>query len=367
MPFDSGTVSYRVCQLPEPLPEDALARFSDKAAGPLEYVKEEPQWGWVSGRHLLETRIDEETAYMGGYLHLCLRQAQRKIPPALLKAECRMAELALAAEKGNEPVNRRERKQIKQDVSDRLLPKMPPQLSGIPFVVDHNAQQILVGATSDKQLDTFLAVFHQTFGFEPYAWTPEVYALDKVGADPNSLPELNFSPSLPDSSAGGTMGQNFLTWLWFFLGECNGVLPRTKLGQFSMMVEGPLLLVAVQESGALESAIRKGMPTLSAEAKAALMVGKKLRQAKIIVAREAAETWQTTVDADTFVFRGMKLPEGEALDPGSVFEERLTNLQVFQTVFFELFKYYLGEVSDPAKVTDIQTRAKAWVSGMIGK
>ncbi|MCF7853193.1 MAG: recombination-associated protein RdgC [Candidatus Pacebacteria bacterium] len=366
MPFESGSVIFRVCHMPQPMPEDALSRFADKAAAPLQYVKDEPQLGWVSGRHLLESRIDEETAYLGGYLRLCLRQAQRKIPASLLQAECRMAELELMSEQGQETVGRKQRKQIKQEVTERLLPDMPPQLTGIHFVVDSSSDKLYVTATSDKQFDTFAAMFHQTVGFEPIPLAPEVVAAEHIQGDISSLATLNFSPEQDDAMAGGTLGESFLTWLWFYLDQRNGVLPKTQLGEFSMMIDGPLVFVA-DGQGALESAIRKGLPTLAAEAKAALMVGKKLRQAKLVMARSQAEVWSVSVDAEHFIFRGLKVPEGEALDPGSIFEERMTNLYVFQTVLMELFKHFIMQLSDGGKTAAIQEEAKAWVKAMDAK
>jgi len=348
------------------MPEDALERFADKAAGPLEYVKEDPKQGWVSGRHLLETRIDDQTAYAGGYLNLTLRQAERKIPASLLKAQCRMAELALLQEQGGDRISRKQKKQIKEDVQKRLLPDMPPILSGIDFVIDEGYKKLYVTTTSDKQFDTFAALFYQTVGIEPVPLAPEILAAEVTDTDLESMPILNFSDSVPDNAAGGTLGQSFLTWLWFYLEQHGGVLPKTQLGEFSMMIDGPLVFVA-EGPGALESSIRKGLPTISAEAKAALTVGKKLKRAKIILARGREEQWQTTVDADTLVFRGMKLPEGEALDPASIFEERITNIYVFHTIFTELFKRFVTDVSDSSKVAEIQKNAQAWVNAMSGK
>jgi len=366
MPFDRGTITCRVCVLPKAFPEEVLARFADKAAGSLESVKDEPQWGWVSARHLLERRIDEETAFLGGHLHLCLRQAQRKIPASLLRAECRMAELALMAEQKSAGVNRKEKRRIKEEVTALLLPKMPPQLAGSYFVADAPAKRLYVGAASEKQLETFLGYFGDTVGFEPTVLGPESAAKELAGIDPASIPPFNVSPELPDGNAGGTLGQNFLTWLWYLQEESNGVLPKSKLGEFSFMVDGPLVFVA-EGNGAFESSIRKGQPTLSAEAKAALTVGKKLKRAKLIFARSKNEVWSVSVDADTFLFRGLRLPEGEALEANSAFEERVTCLHVFQSLFFALFERYLKDMGDSAKFTATQKRAKQWVRELAAK
>ena len=360
MPFDQGTVSFRVCMLPKELPDDALDRFAAHAAGSLDYVRDEPQFGWVSGRHLLETQIDEETSVKAGYLHLALRQAVRKVPGALLRAECRMAELAFLRESGSSTVNRKERKRIKEEVTERLLPKMPPQISGIPVVIDAQDNLAYVGAPSQKQFDTFLEHFCQAIGFEPIPMTPEVACTNTASVEPEAIVPINFSPELADSAAGGTLGQNFLTWLWFYQEETGGELPPTQLGTFGLLLEGPLLFVA-DGPGALESVIRKGMPTLSAEAKAALTVGKKLKRAKIVLAEHDGEQWSGTVDDDEFVFRSLKLPEGEALDPIGSFEERINSLFVFQKVFYALFQRFINDFSNPANGKAFQDKAKRWV------
>jgi hypothetical protein len=359
-------MTFRVCHLPQPLPKDALERFAAAAAPPLESVRDEPVWGWVSGRHLLERRVDQETSVLGGYLHLCLRKAERRIPPALLRAECRLAELTQMAANKSGHIGRKERKAIKEEVTQRLLPQMPPQLSGVPFTVDAPDSVLYVAAASQSLLDTFLGLFCKAIGFEPVALTPEVAAATLFDISPDSVPALNFSPELPDSQASGTLGQNFLTWLWFFQEERNGVLPQTKLGEFSLLVDGPLVFVA-EGPGAYESTLRKGVPTISAEAKAALTVGKKLRRAKLVLARARGEQWSVTVDADEFVFRGLKVPDGEAMDPGSVFEERLGNLYIFQKVFLALFQRFLLEFREPGKVQGFQEKARKWVKERDGK
>jgi len=223
-----------------------------------------------------------------------------------------------------------------------------------------------VGATSDKQLDIFLGFFCDTIGFEPVPLTPEIVPVDIFKLDPDAVPPLNFSPHLGDGASEGTLGQNFLTWVWFFQETTDGALPKSQLGEFHLLVDGPLTFVA-EGPGAHESAIRKGLPTISAEAKAALVVGKKLKRAKLIVARGKGETWTFTIDADTFAFRGLKLPQGEALDPHGAFEERMTNLYVIQTVFYALYQKYLKQCADPATFVDIQRKVKKWVADMDGK
>jgi len=367
MAFDQGPITYRICTLADELPEDLLQRFAAQAAPPLEQVRDEPVWGWVSGRNLLENRIDEETSKLGSYIHICLRQAERKIPAALLNAECRMAELSKTIENGGKRPDKKTRKAIKDDIREKLLPNMPPQLSGIYAVIDKLDHKVYVSATSQRQLDLFADFFKKATEVDVIPMTPDSLAMELDVADPADIPCVNISPDKPDGSMNGTLGENFLTWLWFFQEERGGTLPPSKLGEFGLMIDGPLLMVA-EGGGALESTIRKGTPTISAEAKAALMVGKKLRRAKLILARDKGEEWSVTVDAHEFVFRGLKVPEGDVnLDQGSIFDERVMNIYIFNTVFRALYQLFLKEMSDNVKVSEYQAKAKEWVKNRRGE
>lgn len=349
--------------MPEAMPEDTVQRFASLAATSLDNVTDEPQWGWVSPRHLLDTKITDDTIRMAGFYHLCLRQAERKIPASLLNAECRIVELSRLAESGADSINKKERKTIKEEVQQRLLPQMPPQLSGTYFAIDIAEKLLFTTSTSAHALDIFLGMFAKTMDFEPIPLTPEVAAAELYGVDPVTIPSLCISPvmNLADDEDKGTLGENFLTWLWYFQEARNGVLPQSKLGEFGLMIDGPLSFVS-EGSGAFESVVRKGTPTISAEAKAALMVGKKLKSAKLILARDKNQEWSCTLDAEEFVFRGLKLPEGEAMDPITIFEERMTNLFIFHSVFFGLFEKFLREMGTPEKAREYQEKAKAWVA-----
>jgi len=277
-----------------------------------------------------------------------------------------MVELNLMAETKSPVINRKEKKRIKEDVTQRLLPQMPPQLAGIYFTIDATAKRLYVGAASDKQFDLFQDYFQQTVGFEPLPLTPEVAAADLYQQDPEAILPLNLSPDLTDDQASGTIGQNFLTWLWYLQEDTGGTLPKTQLGEFSFMIDGPLAFIA-DGPGSLETTIRKGLPTVSAEAKAALMVGKKLKRAKLVLARSRTEVWNVMLDADNFLLRSLKLPEGEALEAHAAFEERITYLHIFQTVLYALYQRFLTEFADSAKAAAFQKKAKQWVKNREAK
>jgi hypothetical protein len=364
MPFDSGSVSFTICKIAHPIPSDLLNRFDANKAHSLASVLDEPQYGWVSGRHLLEERIDDLTAFAGGYLHLNLRIAQRKVPSSLFKARCAMHELAVIEERNLDYVPRKQRKEIREMVKDDLLKEVPPTLKGLPFVLDANGGWLYLGATSQKQVELFFEHFYTAMGFEPVPLTPALAAESLFNISEEALAPLDFAAGAP-AAAEPTPGRDFLTWLWYSQEAEGGMVEIPDYGQFAFMLDGPLVFAA-DGQGALETVVRKGNPTQSAEAQAALRVGKKLRQAKLVLARDK-ESWTCTLDADEFTFRSLSLPNGEEMDAGSQFQERVMFLAMFRQVFFELYRRYTEIAVDPGAVRRHTDAFAAWVEERTGR
>lgn len=80
MGFESGAISFRAFYLPGGMPEDFVARFARHAAPPVDRLGRDPVSGWVTGRHLLDRFIEEDTAIVAGYPRLTLMKAEKKIP-----------------------------------------------------------------------------------------------------------------------------------------------------------------------------------------------------------------------------------------------------------------------------------------------
>lgn len=360
MSFESGSLSCRFFYLPQPLPSDAVRRFAAKAAPGLDTLGDTPIHGWVSGRHLLDRRIDETTAHYAGHLRLTLMTAERKIPESLLRAECRIEELAQMEARGLGELDRKTRSAIRKEVAERLLPQMPPQLKGMTLVHAPDADVCAAEAVSDKQLEAFDIGVRQALGYTFVAVTPETAPARRQHLDVRDLGPTSFSPECEDDAAGGTIGQDYLTWLWFLSEARGGIVKLPDLGEFGLMLEGPLTFY-LEGAGAFETVVRRGFPLVSAEAKTALLSGKKLRRATLIMAR-GNETWRASVEADTFVFRGIKLPEGEKLDPVSRFTERMTLLNTFRNAFLALYDRFIAERTDPKAWAKTRNDIHQWVA-----
>ncbi len=360
MSFESGSATFRMFYLPQPFPKDYIARFANRAAPPISTLGNTPIHGWVTGRHLLDNKITKETALHAGYLRLALMTAERKIPESLLRAECRMEELVRMQAENRADIDRRTRSEIRKEITERLLPTMPPQLKGMAIVHLPGSDFLYAEAVSDKQMDALEANVRETMGFGLIPVSPVHAAAQRLKRDIRDLEPSSFSPDCEDDTVENNPGQDFLTWLWFY-SECRGGIMTLKDGNtYALMIEGPLTFV-LEGQGAHETVLRRGTPELSVEAKIALLGGKKLRRARLLLAR-GQETWQVTLDADQFSFRSLKLPEGEKLEPISRFQERMTSINTFTNSFLEIYDRFLAERLDAAAWKKTRTEIHRWVS-----
>ena len=343
MSFESGSTPLIFCTLSGKMPADYLQRLAKYCAGKLDSVKDEPAIGWVSGRHLLESEIDENTSLFGGHLYVNLRKAERKIPSQLLNAICKREELAYMQANDTMLVPKKEKKRIKEDAIERNLMKMPPVISATPVLVDMAQNVMYVGTTSLNAFDQVAGEFLKAMEIEPIPLNVRELMFKLFQKGESDLPNVSFN-GRPCSEM--TPGRDFLTWLWYYSETKSGMLKVGDLGVFNLIVEGPLTFAVTGDDvpGASESTVKKGCPQMSAEAKAALEVGKKLRKAKILIARGDAEKWSFSMDADNFTFGSVSLPETESMELNTRFEERVLSLGILQNVLEAYFQKFASDI-----------------------
>lgn len=360
MSFESGSVTMRMFYLPQKLPVDHVERFARHCLPPMSTLGDTPIHGWVTGRHLQDSQIDNATAHFGGYLRLALCRAEKKIPDSTLRAECRMEELARMQAEGRAELDRKTKAEIRKEIEARLMPTMPHQFKGMALVHLPESDMVYAEATSDKQMDSLEAAMREALGFGLIPVTPQYAAARRLKYDMRDYTPTSFSPDCNDDDSGNSMGQDFLTWVWFYSEARGGIFKTPSGGDFAAMIEGPLTFV-FEGQGSHEAVLRRGTPTISTEAKITLLSGKKLRKSRLMLAR-GQDTWQVTLDAETFIFRGLKLPEGEKLEPVSRFQERMVSINVFTTAFLEIFDRFMKERTDAATWAKTTAEIHQWVN-----
>jgi len=341
MPFDKGTINLTFLRANTPIPDDFLERFNTKVAGKLDNVADKPQIGWVSGRHILERTINEDTSIFAGYVHMNLRISQRKIPSVLLKAECRKEELDYMLDKNVNFVPATVKRNIKKEIEEKRLMSMPPTINAIPFVMNPRDGIIFLSTSSRAKVVLFQEFFEQTLKVTASHMDFANFA-EQIGEKIEKFKGISYSPK--KSSSEELCARDFLTWLWYYSETREGEV-KIKSNVYNILLEGPFTFASNSETeGSVETSIKKGSPARSAEAKAALEVGKKLKKANITITRYK-DVWKTSFNADTFIFSSLELPEGEKLDPISAFDERMRLIYEFKEVFSQYLKIFFESLN----------------------
>jgi hypothetical protein len=117
--------------------------------------------------------------------------------------------------------------------------------------------------------------------------------------------------------------------------------------------------------GAHVAVLRKGEPLLSREAGTALYCGKKLKRAKLTLAR-GDKQWTVFVDAD-FGFRGLKLPPGDQPDYAGRFQERALAIETLLEAFMTLYDRFLEVRCQAGVWGKTITSMRAWVARRAGR
>ena len=124
------------------------------------------------------------------------------------------------------------------------------------------------------------------------------------------------------------LGEEFLTWLWFRIERDGGefeIAPRRTVA-VSM---DDFLSFAPRADDETEQTLRKGLPTRSAEGRAALRNGRRLRRARLVVA-EGAQQFALVLDGPNLHLSGVRLPD----DPEDVDENERgrARIDAFKTI-----------------------------------
>lgn len=131
----------------------ALGRHPLKACGPLEFSSR----GFVSP---LGPDAEMLTRRIGDYTLLSLGQEDKLLPASVVAAAVTERCRAMAAKEGRK-VGARQRRQIKQDVLDELLPRAFSRPSRLDCYLDHKRGWLVLDTASRKSAETALTALRE--------------------------------------------------------------------------------------------------------------------------------------------------------------------------------------------------------------
>jgi len=278
--------------------------FQDLAADTQEKIM-----GWTGIENVLDTDFRHASYAWGDYLLFSLRIDRRTLPPSLLKLRALEAEKQYLKDSGRKKVDKIGREQIREGIRQDLLGQTLPTPFFYEICWSVSDGSLLLTSLSEKVMQDFQDLFKTSFDLAPcpyVPWDPQVMDRETAGKI-DALEKA--SPGEIDQRS---LGREFLTWLWFKSEERNGMILIPGIGETEIHMVRRLVL----ESGDgeySESVVCQGMHADLKEGREALRRGKKIKEARLQLTRDAA-TWEFTLKADRFQFQSLKMPVVMDLD-----------------------------------------------------
>lgn len=341
---------------------ETIESFAAQAIPPIETLNVEPLSGWATPRFLLDREITDETCRADKFVHVNFAKAERKIPKSLLTAYCRMEELAVMKEHGLQTLSRKEKARIKDEMKKRMLPKMPPNLTGSDVALDLPRRRLYTDATSQGRIEKLELLLAQTLHTAMVPLDPAGAAVRLFNVQPENLAPVVFSPKPNGDFVVNNIGFDFLTWLLF---RCETGAASFDLGggmrDVRVALDGPVSM-RLEAQGAHRVALRDGAPLGGVECQAALLAGKKISSLKMALQLSEEQVYSAVVDGGSFAFRSLKPPALDAnRDPCEVFTDRMRQLQVFTDAFYSLYGFFLRERTDADAWEETIRAVRAWL------
>ena len=139
------------------------------------------------------------------------------------------------------------------------------------------------------------------------------------------------------------LGEEFLTWLWFRIETEGGDFDLDGDRQVGVSFDD-YIAFAPREDDETEQTLKKGLPSRSLEAAAALRNGRRLTRAKLVIAWRDA-SFHVVLDGPTMNLLSVKLPEddpdAESADERS--SERIQGFVALREYVAALYRVFLRE------------------------
>lgn len=135
------------------------------------------------------------------------------------------------------------------------------------------------------------------------------------------------------------LGREFLTWLWFWSEQREGLFQVAGHGEIELFVEDRIRLEPFEGEG--NRHLLTGVaPATSREAGVALHSGKLPSEVKLKVIKEA-RSWSFTLKGDSLVLASLKIPELLSKTDDDRLYERLYLLEEIESMIQELYRSFL--------------------------
>jgi len=281
--------------------------------------------GFVSIYDCLDADLSPEKTLLGDYRAFSLRIDRRAIPASSLRIRILEETKKHLQETGQKRLYREQREAIKEAVSLELLKNIPPVTALYDVAINMVSGTVYVSFLTTKIIQEFMDIFKEAFGLS-------LQFRDAVGREDLEKSGLSLL----------TVGREFMTWLWFKSQQKDGWICLNR-EDYAVNFTRRIALES-GEGESTETVVCSGRNFDLNEAKEALRQGKKIKEARIKIEKDAA-AWEFGYKGDSFQFQSVKLPmsaeveENETPDGRNL--DRLFMVAAITETMDELFKMYL--------------------------
>ncbi len=286
----------------------------------IEQSADELATGWVQLDDYDESGFaTAQTCWRDQHLCFTLRQDRRRIPAALLKREInRLSEKFLAEKPTLNRVPKGELEQIRDHARSLLLARTLPTPSCYDVVWDTERNLLRLCSLSQKVIDSFQGLFHQTFPDLRLQLLHPFSRAQMILPEPLQEPLQQANQAQTDSAleqieANRWLGAEFLQWLFYrtLNSDCRCSVtsagPLLKGQPFSAYLDNRLVLLGGGQEG-LQKVVVSGQQDQYSEVRAALRQGKSIEEATLHLQQDDEEGWKLTLKGERFQFGSFRTP-----------------------------------------------------------
>jgi hypothetical protein len=301
-------------------PERIVEQLSSQGFKSIEQSSDELSIGWVTLNDP-DCGVFSHPEVCRRDRHICfsLRQDRRRIPAALFKRQvAQFGEQFLESRPELKRVPKGEMEEIRERARALLMARTLP--TPAIYDVDWDTERNIVrfSSLSQKMIETFLGMFHQTFPtlrlnlYHPMARAEAILPEERRSALQQSNRALTDS-AIEQIDANRWLGNEFLHWLLYRTLNSESRYAVSRPGPllagepFLAYLDDRLLLVGSGQEGLQKIAVA-GPQDSYREVKAALTQGKLIEEATLHLQRDDESAWKLSLKAERFYFGSYRTP-----------------------------------------------------------
>ncbi|NUN14667.1 MAG: hypothetical protein HUU55_13635 [Myxococcales bacterium] len=155
------------------------------------------------------------------------------------------------------------------------------------------------------------------------------------------------------------LGKEYLTWLWYRSDSNQGRFQLEGSAYLEVWFDDKLVLDTAVEKVKEVNSIRGEAPTETAEAKAAIRMGKKVADARLRVIKDGRE-WMCNIKGEELALSGVKVPAVLSRDEDEQVLERLGLIEELEGVLDGLYAQFMNIRLDSEQWAAELATIQAW-------